>query len=124
MVNGIPQAIEVESAGFLTITRIWQNETLRLELPKSLTTCPIPDEPDTVAFMDGPVVLAGLSEREVTLSGDKNQPGKILAPDNEREWGKWCEVYRTIGQPYAIRFKPLYQIMDEPYTVYFPVKPV
>lgn len=124
LINGIPQAVEVEATGFLSITREWHNDILYLELPKSLTSCPIPDEPETVAFLDGPVVLAGLCEREITLIGDKQQPATILTPDNERHWGEWLAGYRTIGQPYAIRLKPLYQIIDEPYTVYFPVKPL
>ncbi len=123
LVNGEPQTVDVEACDFYTINRIWQNDTIRLELPKGLTTCPIPDEPETVAFLDGPVVLAGLCDRETTLIGNKNEPDCLLAPDNERQWVQWLPGYRTIGQLQSIRFKPLYEIVDEPYTIYFPVKP-
>ena len=92
-------------------------------MPKGLTVCEIPDEPDTVAFLDGPVVLAGLCDQETTLRGDKTQPGTILKPDNEwqRRWRTWLS-YRTVGQPVNIRFRPLHEIVDERYTVYFPLR--
>jgi hypothetical protein len=74
-----------------------------------------------VAFMDGPVVLAGLCDEERTLCGDTDHPETILVPDNEREWRGWKPGYRTRNQARGIRFLPLYEIVDERYTVYFPV---
>ena len=76
-----------------------------------------------MAFMDGPVVLAGLCDEERPLYGDPAHPEKMLAPDNEREWNLWKPGYRAIGQPQGLRFMPLYQVCDERYTVYFPVRP-
>jgi hypothetical protein len=93
-----------------------------VEFPKVLTTCPLPDEPDTVAFLDGPVVLAGLCEEERTLHGDKDNPASMLTPDNEREWGEWKQGYRVRNQERGLRFKPLFEVVNEPYTVYFPVR--
>jgi hypothetical protein len=43
-------------------------------------------------------------------------------PDNEREWSAWLRGYRASGQKRGLRFKPLYEVVDEPYTVYFPVR--
>jgi hypothetical protein len=91
-------------------------------LPKTLATSPIPDRPDMVAFLDGPVVLAGLCEEERTLYGDTKNPSSLLIPDHEREWHVWKGGYRTVGQDRGTRFIPLYEVVDEPYTVYFPVK--
>ena len=48
-------------------------------------------------------------------------PRRMLVPDNEREWGTWLRGYRTVGQEVSIRFKPLHEVVDEPYTLYFPV---
>ena len=95
---------------------------MRVELPKALSTCPLPDEPDTVAFMDGPVVLAGLCDEERMLYGDKDNPETMLTPDDEREWSTWKPGYRTCNQERGFRFVPLYEIRDERYTVYFPVQ--
>ena len=57
------------------------------------------------------------------LLGDKQQPSSILAPDDERQWGNWLSGYRTKGQTRGLKFKPLHEITDEAYTVYFPVRP-
>ena len=48
---------------------------------------------------------------------------RIATPDNEREWVFWMTGYRTLNQARNIRFLPLYEIVDQPYTVYFPVQP-
>ena len=111
------------SKGFLEITRIWKNNTLRLEMKKELVSYPLPDAPDVVAFMDGPVVLAGLCDEERILYGDKDNPTDILIPDNEREWGMWQNTYRTKNQDRGIRFVPLHKVGYEAYTVYFPIQP-
>ena len=90
---------------------------------QALTACPIPDAPEMMAFMDGPVVLAGLCNEERTLVGGSANPATILAPANEREWGLWLNNWRSIHQDRRLDFKPLYEIVDQHYTVYFPVRP-
>ncbi|MCX7683358.1 MAG: glycoside hydrolase family 127 protein, partial [Anaerolineae bacterium] len=122
-VNGDPVPVSVGPSTFVEVRRTWQEDTVRVVLPKALSACPLPDEPDTVAFMDGPVVLAGLCDEERVLYGDKERPETILAPDNEREWWFWRPGYRARNQERGLRFAPLYEIRDERYTVYFPVRP-
>ena len=84
--------------------------------------------------MDGPVVLAGIlgaapvsDSKELVdekmLVGDRQQPGSLLRPDDEREWNNWRTGYRTRGQAQNIRLIPLYEVRDERYQVYFPVLP-
>jgi hypothetical protein len=73
--------------------------------------------------MEGPVVLAGLCDEERLLHGDIARLESLLIPDQEREWGTWKIGYRTVGQERGVRFIPLYQVTDERYTVYFPVRP-
>ncbi|HWR50940.1 MAG TPA: beta-L-arabinofuranosidase domain-containing protein [Bryobacteraceae bacterium] len=122
-VNGQPQTIESRPSPFVSLRRTWKSDRIRLILPKALTVSPLPDSTDMVAFMDGPVVLAGLTTDEHTMRGDKSRPESILIPDDEREWSTWLPTYRTTGQDRNIRFVPLSAITDERYTVYFPVKP-
>ena len=93
-----------------------------MELPKHLTSCSLPDKLDTVAILDGPVVLAGLCAEERVLYGDEDHPEMMLTPDNEREWTNWLRGYRTVNQERGLRFVPLYEIIDERYTVYFPIR--
>ena len=121
--NGEPLPAKTASSSFHTISRTWHDDTVRVELPKSLTVSEIPDEPDMVAFLDGPVVLAGLCQDERTLIGDKSDPSSLLVPDNERQWTTWLQGYRARGQQHGLRFRPLHEIVDETYTVYFPVRP-
>jgi len=121
VLNGEPQPSSARKAGFLSIWRTWESDRLHVELPRKLVRCPLPDEPDTVAFLDGPIVLAGLCGEERALSGDRNVPESLLAPDNEREWNTWLTAYRARAQERGLRFVPLYQICDERYAVYFPV---
>lgn len=121
-VDGEAIANPMTAKGFLEIKRKWKNNTLRLEIKKELTTYPLPDDTDMVAFMYGPVVLAGLCDEERILYGDKDDASTILTPDNEREWGMWQNTFRTKNQVRGIRFVPLHKIGYEPYTVYFLVK--
>ena len=121
-IDGEPQPAPHAPSTWWPARRAWSRNTVHVELPRGLHTFPLPDEPDTVAFMDGPVVLAGLCDAELTLYGDRDHPDSILVPDNEREWRTWRPGYRTREQERGIRFVPLYELVDERYTTYFPVR--
>ncbi len=119
--NGLEMKLEAGLPGFATIQHTWMKDTVRIELPMAITISPLPDEPEKVAFLNGPVVLAGLIEGEPTLNGKADQLENLLRPDDERVWGTWKNGYRTIGQPENFHFRPLYEVIDEAYTVYFPL---
>ena len=121
-VNGELQNIDCAPSSFCTVKRVWDKDTVSIELPKGLTVCPLPDDPETVAFMEGPIVLAGLCEEDRVLYGDVQHPETILVPDNERRWSSWIISYRTKDQDRNIRFIPLYEVGYEKYSVYFRVK--
>ena len=127
------------------IRKAWSQDVIEIILPYKLTTCPLPDLPDTVAFMEGPKVLAGIlgdgspnislktnengfpreiveSLHEKTLYGNLSDPTSILIPDNERTPSHWRSGYRTIDQLDNIRLIPLYEVRDQNYAVYFPIK--
>jgi DUF1680 family protein len=108
-------------SSYLSIRRKWSKDTIRLELPKALTACPLPGSEDLVAFMDGPVVLAGLIDEQRTLVGDAADPETILHADKEREWGNWSGNYHTHGQGRNFAFMPIHEVIDERYTMYFPM---
>ena len=121
-INGKDLAVQQGPSAFLSITQVWAHDTVVLELPKRLIVSVLPDAPGVCAFMDGPVVLAGLCNEERMLIGDKEDPSTILTADNEREWGTWLSGYRVRNQTQGLRFKPLHEIVDERYTVYFPIR--
>jgi DUF1680 family protein len=144
--NGERCAVASEPSGYVELRRIWHNDRIHLLFPKTVVAVPLPDEPNLVGFMDGPVVLAGLNPGEdriqvrgknnsshtarpnhrisgLTLYGEASSPGTFLVPDNEREWSYWRGDYRTRGQEQAVRLIPLYEVRDEVYTVYFNLQP-
>jgi DUF1680 family protein len=121
-IDGKEQKASGQPGSFLSLKRTWGDDVIQICLPKALRASPIPDAPEMVAFMDGPVVLAGLCDHDRALEGDPDHPEAILTPDNEREWGTWLAGYRTRGQATGLRLIPLHQVVDQPYTVYFTVR--
>ncbi|WP_235549529.1 beta-L-arabinofuranosidase domain-containing protein [Paenibacillus sp. Soil766] len=124
-VNGVRVVDSVIVQSFIEIRKTWKDgDLIQIEFPKALTTELLPGSENLVAFMDGPIVLAGLIDREYRLVGNATLPETILTTDRERNHSWWnVGYYRTKGQNEGIRFIPLYEIKDETYTVYFPVKP-
>lgn len=110
------------TGGRAALTRRWEGTTVvDVRLPKRVRAVPLPDEPGTVAFRDGPVLLAGLCDEERRLVGDVEDPESFLVPENEREFSQWNGTWRVVGQVRGLRFVPLHEIADDAYTVYFPV---
>jgi len=100
-----------------TIDTKWgRGEKIEVALPMSLHVEPMPDDPDLMAFLYGPVVLLGLTRERVHFLGD---------PETLDDWLEPVEgqplAFRTVGQPTDITFKPFYQVLDEHYGVYFRV---
>lgn len=122
-VNGSPAAYTLDEHGFAHVERTWHQDIILIRMEKRLSCYALPDDPDMVAFMDGPICLAGLVSEEHLLYGDKNAPeNSLLSASDERHWQRWRTGWKTHHQPYGIEFRPLYQIGHERYTVYFPVK--
>jgi hypothetical protein len=122
LVNGEPVHVPLEAGTYASLTRVWSEDTVDILLPKTLTVWEIPDDPEMVALLDGPVVLAGLCVQERMLRGDKKRPESLIVPDNEREWVFWRNGYRTRNTDFGFRFIPLHEVTDEPYQVYFRVR--
>jgi DUF1680 family protein len=111
------------ASGFAAIRRSWHRDVVTLRLPRRVVAEPLAGRPGTVAFIDGPVALAGLCDEERTLHGDATDASTLLAPDDEREQERWNARHRAVGQARGLRLVPLHEITDERYTVYFPVEP-
>ena len=105
--------------GYININREWSKDEVLIYFPCKLEMCHLPD---TFAFMEGPIVLAGDCDGEGELFGDVDKPDEILVPQYEHTYQifPWKQgVYKTINQPQNINFMPLYDVTDEKYTVYF-----
>ena len=119
-VNGQIQELSPQN-GYLVLERTWQEDQVDILLPKGITCWPLADRPTTLAFLYGPVVLAGLIDREITLTGDLSHPETIVQPQNERQWDNWLLGFSTVGQLENFSLIPLYEVGKETYTVYFPI---
>ncbi|HEY3332828.1 MAG TPA: beta-L-arabinofuranosidase domain-containing protein [Capsulimonadaceae bacterium] len=103
----------------VTLVRGWAAQTVHVEFRTALVAVPLPDDPHAVAFVDGPLVLAALTDEDRALVGDPAAPATLLTPDRERHHGWWnAGTWRTVGQPVGTRFIPLNDVRDEPYAVY------
>jgi len=122
-INGIEEKGPFLPSSYYAINRLWRDgDAIAIELPMKLTAEPLSGEPGMFAFMEGPIVLAGLVEEERRLYGDPQRLELLLAPDRERNHSWWnLGYYRTLGQDKSIRLIPLYEVKDEAYTVYFPI---
>ncbi len=122
LLNGVLIDYAIEN-GHAVLEHIWgEQDIVQVIFPKKLQTWALPDEPETVAFIDGPIAFAGIVAEERTLYGDIEHPESFVKPANERLWNIWRPDYRTVGQPVNFRLTPLYKIGNETYTVYFPVE--
>ena len=64
----------------------------------------------------------GTRNRECGLRGNLDDPDSVLLPDRSHTYGAfvWTQnVWLTRRQRENFRFIPLYEVTDEPYTVYF-----
>lgn len=117
-VDGKPVSVN-QLHGLLTIDREWSDSKISITFPDRFYTEPL-EGTDMVAFMEGPIVLAAESD-EVTLKGE---PSKIFTREHDQQYRtvRWLQShYRSQGQDRLIRLKPLYEIADESYTIYFPL---
>lgn len=118
-VNGKKITPEVTD-GRLDITAEWVKDEIQIYFPSEVVEEHLADMPELAAMVDGPIVLAGLTDKDSGLEG-KN----FLIRRTEHTYGTfpWRQnTYVTRNQRENIVFRPLYEITDEAYTVYFTKK--
>jgi hypothetical protein len=134
------------SGSYLTVDREWKNgDRIDVRMPMSLHVEAMPDNPQMIALMYGPMVLAGDLGRE-GLEGVKRygpsapQVGRVKTPvipafvtdTNDIAKSVTAKItpdgsmplrFRTKGlaQPRDVTLEPLYRILDQRYTVYWNV---
>lgn len=122
--NGDAVPVCVED-GYIRLQRTWEQDTVRIFFPAGLTLSRLPDAPELGAVLEGPIVLAGLTDADRGLKFDPAHPEATLAETTEHTYATfpWQQsTYRTTAQPQNFPLVPLYDITDEVYTVYFTVE--
>ena len=122
-VNGKNTAAPVKD-GWLDITADWQNDSVQVFFPSELRAEILPDMPELMSVVDGPIVLAGIIGSDCGITG-ADKLNEQFMPQREHTYGTfpWRQnSWRTRNQPQSVMFRPLYEVTDEEYTVYFTKK--
>ena len=121
---------------YVEISRTWKvGDTVELVLPKTLRKEPLPDNPNRMAIMWGPLVLAGDLGPEVehrrSRQGGNNPPemevALITAEQSVDGWLKPVAgksgVFRTanVGLKEDVEFAPFYEMPRRRYAIYWDV---
>ena len=118
---------------YVKISRVWrQGDKVELNLPKVLREEPLPDNPSRMAFMWGPLVLAGDLGPEVHQDDEENMPAPsapalVVAKEPVQQWLKpeagkpgWFKT-SGVGLSQDIEFAPFYELPRRKYAVYWDV---
>lgn len=132
-VNGRPIHDLAAPDSYIVLNRAWKNgDTVTLRLPKALHEEPLPDNPQRVALLWGPLVLAGDLGPESQPSGyenhsDQEQSVPIFIAANQplADWLKPVPgapgTFRSngMGRPKDVTFVPFYQLPERTYGIYW-----
>ena len=123
-INGAKQEITSSPSSYISINRFWKNgDKIELQMPMQLYEEAISGNPNKIAVLYGPLVLAG---KVLPKSNDRLFDVPVLV-SNEKNPSKWLEkkgdslVFQTlnVAQPYDTRLVPFYAIQDEREIVYW-----
>lgn len=123
-VNGQVVAHSTEPSSYIEVKRRWKaGDRVTFDLPMTLRTEAMPDNPNRVAVLYGPVVLAadlgspdGPRPRTPVLVTDGRPVSEWLKPVP----GKPLEfVAADAGRPDALTMRPFYRLNEDRYAVYF-----
>ncbi len=128
-VKSQPQDIMINTEGYLTLTRTFKDgDIVTLTTPLELHVATLPDRPDRTAFLYGPTLLATvLKDGQKPPSLVSEKAGSILAalkPAGPLRFTSETLAYQVEQgrvKPCSLEMIPLYQIADQPYTVYMDV---
>lgn len=124
-INGRSVKTDLDENGFITVTRQWKNnDKISMVFAKSLYTESMPDNPNRIAVLYGPLVLAGklgstmpdpVFGTPVLLTDDKQVNNWIKPVAN-----KPLEFKMTgVGKPQDVALIPFYKMYKEYYSVYW-----
>lgn len=149
-INQTKADVDAAPSSFMTIERKWRDgDVVEISMPMSLYTDPINDDPNLVAVMYGPMVMAGLVFDKTAFQGDKTDVASWLerAPGDELAIGdrvpktgdslpdeishpsyevglqrkRIALTFETKPPNLPVKFVPLYQVTSQPYGIYFRV---
>jgi uncharacterized protein len=139
-VNDDVLAVKAVPGSYAAVERTWSDgDTLQMTVPMALGVSPMPDDPELMAFMMGPIVLAGITEPDsiglphiIPVGGDfpendciANHDYFLSDPTRLENWFKPVSgqtfTFKAQAQDEAYTFIPFHRITGERYGVYWVV---
>ncbi len=141
-INGQRQPVAGAAGSYVTVEREWKTgDRVDVRLPMSLHTEAMPDNPNVIAVLYGPIVLAGDLGKEGLDAVKRYGPsapqvGRVKTPAIPAFVGAAADVlakikpdpsgrlhFRTnrLAQPHDVTLVPFYHIVDQRYTIYWNV---
>ncbi|MDR3688011.1 MAG: glycoside hydrolase family 127 protein [Fimbriimonas sp.] len=122
--NGKRLNLTAKPTSYLTVCRTWHDgDTIRITTPMRLHSQPMPDDPNLQAVMFGPIVLAGVMEKDAPIAEDVNTGYLKVALQDPSSWLKPVSgkalTFQTVGIARPVTFIPLYDIIDQRFGVYW-----
>ena len=120
--NGQPVPEITVRENYIVLNHAWSNDVLDVFFPSEVRCEPLPDDPCCFSLVDGPVVLAGLTEEDRPFCGDVSDPDSFLIPETPHTYSTFVwqqHTYRTRNQTVNFRLIPLYDVLDESYSACF-----
>lgn len=127
-INGKKQKIDEKPGSFVALERSWENgDVVTVSFPFSLRFETMPDDTNRVAFLYGPLVLAG----DLGPENDPRSADPFYVPvfvTEQRDPNAWTKaekgtanIFRTVstGRPADVELKPFYKTHERRYSVYF-----
>jgi len=115
-VNGRRQLTSRTAGRYIDLDRTWRDgDVVQVQLPMKRRLEPLPNAPNFVAVMHGPLVMAG------RLGTAGLSPGADIIV-NERESGQMLNIpmeIPSLGAGKALELAPWYRIAHERYALYW-----
>ncbi len=126
--NGKPLAVSAESDGYIRIQRTFAGgDVIEIDLPMELRIETMPDNPDRIAFLYGPILLAvdlNSDNPLPILIGPKEELIEAVKPIDGKPLefiAKQCVHVLDSPELSDLHLRPLHTIVEEKYTVYMDV---
>jgi DUF1680 family protein len=125
-INGASQKVAAKPGSYIDLKRTWKNgDRVELTLPMSLRLETMPDNPQRVAFLYGPTVLAGDLGAEEQSGTVSLMPALVAEGNDPSSWiipvAGAPVTFRTasVGRPGDVTLYPFYRMHHKRYAVYW-----
>ncbi|KIC96504.1 glycoside hydrolase family 127 protein [Flavihumibacter solisilvae] len=124
-VNGQTEMVTADRDGFLVLNKKWKNnDRIVITFERELRTESMPDNPNRIAVLYGPLVLAG------KLGSEMPDPvfGTPVLLTDDKQVNNWIRPVAAkplefeihgVAKPKNVQLTPFYQVYNEYYSVYW-----